>query len=77
MPKKYRIKWIDCRRMANGVKMEGKNLVIIVVTALICLTSLVVYALSQGVDGAIYGSAIGIFGVIIGAIAKAIYDKKP
>jgi len=57
--------------------MDEKYLTIIVVTALVCMTTTILYALSQGINGTVLATVIGVFGVIIGAIAKAIYDKKP
>lgn len=70
------IDWIDLRRINEGRNMEGKYLCVIVVVALVCICAMVVYAISQGIDGVILGSALSIFGVIIGAIAKTIYEKK-
>lgn len=69
------IQWIDLRSNWREVSMEGKYLCVIVVVALLCVTGMVIYALSQGVDGAILGTTLSIFGLIIGAIAKTIYDK--
>lgn len=56
--------------------MEGKYLCAIVVVALVCICAMVIYALSQDIDGAVLATALSIFGVIIGAIAKTIYEKK-
>lgn len=55
--------------------MESNHKTIIVVVALICLTVLTVYALSQGINGTLLASVLGIFGVIIGAIANSILSK--
>lgn len=60
----------------DGSKMDEKYLTIIVIVALVCVTSMVIYALSQGINGTVLATALSIFGVIIGAIAKVIYDKE-
>lgn len=67
--------WIDLRHGYMEVCMEGKYLCVIVVVALLCVCAMVIYALSQGIDGAVLATALSIFGVIIGAIAKTIYEK--
>jgi len=56
--------------------IKSEHLVIIVVVALICMTCVVSYALYLGINGAILATCLGVFGVIIGAVAKSIYDKK-
>jgi len=70
------IQWIDLRHGWVEMEMLSKDKMIIVVVALLCMTGLVALALYLGIDGAVYGSAIGIFGIIIGAVAKSIYEKK-
>ena len=71
------VQWINLRSGYMEVRMEGKYLYVIVVVALVCICAMVMFALYLGEDGAILGSALAIFGVIIGAIAKTIYEKKP
>lgn len=70
------IQWIDLRSGYVEVKMYSEHLCMIVIVALICMSAMVLYALYKGEDGAILGSALAIIGVIVGAIAKTIYDKK-
>jgi len=70
------IQWIDLVHGYTEVCMEGKYLCAIVVVALVCITGMVTYALSQGIDGAVLGTALSIFGIIIGAVSKTIYDAK-
>lgn len=70
------IQWIDLRSGRVDMEMLSLHKMIIVVVALVCMTALVALALYLGIDGAVYGSAIAIFGVIIGAVAKSIYEKK-
>jgi hypothetical protein len=55
----------------------GKHLVIVVCFALGCLTTLTIVAVALGHNGTLLMSVAGIFGVIIGALAKTIYEKKP
>ena len=70
------IQWIDLVHGYTEVCMEGKYLTVIVVVALVCVTGLVGYALSLGINGAVLGTALSIFGIIIGAVSKTIYDTK-
>ena len=68
--------WINLRSNYMEERMEGKYLCVIVVVALVCVCAMILYALNQGINGVILSSALGIFGVIIGAIAEAIHKKK-
>jgi len=69
------IEWIDLRNNWREVSMNEKYLCVIVIVALLCITGLVGYALSLGIDGAVLGTALSIFGLVVGAVAKTIYDK--
>ena len=71
------IDWIDLRHGWVEIEMLSQHKMIIVVVALLCLTGMVCLALYLGINGAVYGSAVAIFGIIIGAVAKSIYEKKP
>lgn len=51
------------------------NLTVIIVSTLVCLTAIQLYAIHVGLNGTILSTTVGIFAVIIGASAKAIYDK--
>ena len=70
------IQWIDLRSGWIEMYIKSEHLAMIVVTALICITLIELYALNQGIDGAYLSGVIGVFAVIVGAVAKAIYDKK-
>lgn len=70
------IEWIDLRRLGSVRNMNEKYLCMIVCVALVCMTGITALALYLGVNGAVLSTVIGIFGVIIGAIAKTIYDTK-
>lgn len=70
------IQWIDLKSGYMEVKMYSSHLCVIVVVALICICAMVMFALYMGEDGAILGSALAIFGVIVGAVAESIYKKK-
>lgn len=56
--------------------MESKHLCVIVSIALVMLGTIECVALYLGVDGAVLGSVVAVFGVIVGAVAKTIYDVK-
>lgn len=56
--------------------MYSSHLFGIVVVALVCICAMVMFALYLGHNGAILGSALAIFGIIVGAVADSIYKKK-
>lgn len=56
--------------------LYSKDLVIVVCFALGCLTALTIVAVIMGHNGGLLMTVAGIFGVIIGALAKTIYEKK-
>jgi hypothetical protein len=58
-----------------GVKMTKINLTAILISSMGFMTGLVAWALYLGHNGTLIATALGIFGVIVGAVAKTIYDK--
>ena len=46
------------------------------VTAIVCITGLVAFALYKGIDGAIFMSALAIIGGLGGYEIKVLMDKK-
>lgn len=70
------IEWIDLRRLGSERDMNDKYLATIVCVALVCMTGLTALALYLGINGTVLSTVIGIFGVIIGAIAMSIHDKR-
>jgi hypothetical protein len=70
------VQWINLQSGYMEVRMESKHLCVIVVVALVCMCATVLYALNQGINGVILSTALGIFGVIIGAVAEAVHKKK-
>jgi len=56
--------------------MESLHLTLIVIAALVCITAIEIYALSQGIDGVYLSAVIAVFAAIVGAVAKKISEKK-
>lgn len=54
---------------------QKNDLAAITITALICLTIIEIFALHNGIDGALLGAVTSVFGAIIGAVAIKIKGK--
>ena len=59
------------------MKNIGLNLTIIVVTAMLCITGLMVFALTQGIDGVLTSGTIAMLGGIpVWFISKKVTEKR-
>lgn len=57
-------------------ELSAKHITIIVLTSIVCVTGIELFALSKGVDGTMFSAAIGIIGLAIGSVLGIKLWKK-